>query len=61
MTYAEVGLQWESTWRPSGDNLEAIDRHFWDWMHTLMPKSMGIAEPPISVSEVVESYRTPPP
>jgi hypothetical protein len=71
---------WESAWQPSGDNLEAIDRHFWDWivyveqkrtggrheqvaillhdMHTLMLKPMGVAEPPTSISEAVESYTT---
>ncbi len=68
----------ESAWQPSGDNLDAIDRHFWDWivyveqkrtgghheqvstllhdMHILMLKPMGIAEPPTSISQAVESY-----
>jgi hypothetical protein len=32
---------WESAWQPSGDNLEAIDRHFWDWIVYVEQKQTG--------------------
>jgi hypothetical protein len=78
LIFPDQHRQWSSAWQPSADSLEAIDRHFWDWiayieqkrtgghpaqvatllhdMHTLMLKPMGVAEPPTSISEAVESY-----
>lgn len=31
----------ESAWQPSGDTLEAIDRHFWDWIVYVEQKRAG--------------------
>jgi hypothetical protein len=80
LIFPDQHREWASAWQPSGDTLEAIDRHFWDWiiyieqkrsgghheqvaillhdMHTLMLKPMGVAEPPTSILEAVESYTT---
>lgn len=80
LIFPDQHRQWSSAWQPSADTLDAIDRHFWDWivyveqkrsggqhpqvatllrdMHTLMLKPMGVAEPPTSISEAVESYTT---
>jgi predicted nucleotidyltransferase len=32
---------WSPAWKPSADTLEAIDRHFWDWIVWLEQKRRG--------------------
>ncbi len=41
LIFPDQKQEWESAWQPSGDNLEAIDRHFWDWIVYVEQKRTG--------------------
>lgn len=41
LIFPDQPQDWESAWQPSSDNLEAIDRHFWDWIVYIEQKRTG--------------------
>jgi hypothetical protein len=41
LLFPAEGREWSPAWDPSPDTLEAIDRHFWDWILWLEQKRRG--------------------
>jgi hypothetical protein len=41
LLFLDEPREWSPPWAPSPENLEAIDRHFWDWILWLEQKRRG--------------------
>lgn len=41
LIFPDEAREWSGPWRPARDTLEAIDRHFWDWILWLEQKRRG--------------------
>jgi hypothetical protein len=41
LLFLDEPRQWAGPWEPSAETLEAIDRHFWDWILWLEQKRRG--------------------
>jgi hypothetical protein len=49
LIFPDQHREWASAWQPSGDTLEAIDRHFWDWIVYLEQKRTGCHHPQVAI------------